>query len=166
MKGKIFMYLFLFAALYIVFQYANVKKTFEVQEEKIASLEKEVDSLTLSQKNAIQQNAEQIDGFSLETNDKARAYFENLDYNLVDVKNRIEAEIIGKNKADADNELIPYSGMEGKFRVNRIKILNHKWVLAEFTDSVYWGEALISYFIDENNETFFETEDAFIYPKN
>ena len=166
MKGKIFMYLFLFAALYIVFQYANVKKTFEVQEEKIATLEKEVDSLTLLQQNTVAENTTQTDGFSLETNDKARTYFENLNYDISDIKSRVEAEIISRNKVDADNELIPYSGMEGKFRVNRIKILNHKWVLAEFTDSVYWGEAIISYFIDDNDEIFLETVDAFIYPKN
>ncbi|WP_121665438.1 hypothetical protein [Mesonia aquimarina] len=165
MKSKIFMYLFLFAVLYIIFQYANVQKTFEVQQEEITSLQAEVDTITF-QRDSLQTalDLSTNDGFSLVDNDKARAYFEDLGYEISYIEKKVESDIISKNKIDTDNELIPYSGMSGKFRVNRIKILNHKWVLAEFTDSEYWGEALISYFIDEEGKIFFETKDAFIYP--
>jgi len=159
------MYLFLFAVLYIIFQYANVQKTFEVQEEEIISLKEEVAMLSV-QKDSLQTalDVPQTDGFSLKDNDKARTYFEDLGYEVPAIEQKVEAAIISKNKVDADNELIPYTGMSGKFRVNRIKILNHKWVLAEFTDSEYWGEALISFFIDDDGKLFFETKDAFIYP--
>lgn len=38
MKGKIFMYLFVFAMLLVVFQYANSKNIFDTYQEKMTKL--------------------------------------------------------------------------------------------------------------------------------
>ena len=54
MRRNIFMYLFLFTALWVVFQYVNSTKVFEAQESKIAKLESQLavaDSL-----NALKEN--------------------------------------------------------------------------------------------------------------
>ena len=41
-----------------------------------------------------------------------------------------------------------YSGDGKKFLKNKIKVLNHKWVIADFSDGTDWGEILIEYSIN------------------
>ncbi|MBB4117739.1 hypothetical protein GGR32_000011 [Mesonia hippocampi] len=164
MRKHIFLYLFLFAVLYIVFQYTNASKGLERQSKKIEKLKEQVNDLE-TEKAALQLKIEDMSGFSLATNDKARAFYEDLGYNITAIEKTIESKIIGNNKIDADNALIPYTGMEGHIRVNRIKVLNHKWVLVEFTDSVYWGEAIIAYVFDKEGKLALDTKEAFLYPR-
>lgn len=77
---------------------------------------------------------------------------------------KVEDEIISRNKANEDNKLVPFEGMEGVMRINKVKVLNHKWIIADFTDGKYWGELLISYEMDENNNLQLITEKSFLYP--
>ena len=82
------MYLFLFAVLYIIFQYANSKKTFEMQEAKIGSLREKVEALEQT-KDSLQNTsvtASSQDGYSLESDDKVKMYIEELGYNIDDFK--------------------------------------------------------------------------------
>jgi len=165
MKNKIFLYLFLFAVLYIIFQYANVKKTFEAQQEALAKHNVEINELEAkndSLMNAAENNLAN-EGFSLESDEKAKMYIEDLGYNIDEFKTILETKIISENKADADNALVPFSGMNGFMRINSSKILNHKWVLIEFTDGTYWGEAMLNYFIEEDGSITFESNDGFLY---
>lgn len=166
MKGKIFMYLFLFAVLYIIFQYANVKKTFESQEEEIKSLHEKVEML--ENKNDSLQNNIDIsvdDSYSLTGDDKAKMYVEELGYNVDEFKAKLENEVFSKNKAADNNELVPFAGMNGGFmRINDLRIINHRWVIIEFTDGTYWGQALVNYFIEEDGSLTFEVGDGFLYP--
>jgi hypothetical protein len=46
-----------------------------------------------------------------------------------------------------------------------VKILNHRWIIADFSDGEYWGEALIKYFINEDETVSFETFQSLIYQK-
>ena len=48
-------------------------------------------------------------------------------------------------------------------RINGMKIINHKWVLIEFTDGKYWGEALLNYYIEEDGSITFESNGGFLY---
>ena len=164
MKGKIFMYLFLFAALFIIFQYANVKKTYEAQENDIKTLKAEVEEAEATTDSLLQLNSASIvEEFTLDGDEKARMYIEDLGYNINDFKTSLETKIFSENKADADNALVPYSGMDGFMRINGMKIINHKWVLIEFTDGKYWGEALLNYYIEEDGSITFESNDGFLY---
>ncbi|MBW2962790.1 hypothetical protein [Mesonia aestuariivivens] len=164
MKGKIFMYLFLFALLYIVFQYANVKKTFEVQQQMIADLNLEVDELEAEKDSIIQLNKNnQVEDFTLAGDEKARMYIEDLGYEVEEFKTLLQTKIVAENKADSDNKLVPYSGMNGFMRINGLKIINHKWVLVEFTDGKFWGEAILNYFIEKDGSISFEVNDGFLY---
>ena len=47
MKNKIFMYLFLFAVLFIIFQYMNEKSIFESQDNKISSISEKLQKLPI-----------------------------------------------------------------------------------------------------------------------
>ncbi len=167
MKSRIFLYLFLFAVLYIIFQYANAKKTFEMQEAEISSLKEKVEEL--EQVNDSLQNASSKasleDGYSLESDDKAKMYVEELGYNVDEFKAKLESEIFSKNKAADNNELVPFAGMNGGFmRINDLRIINHRWVIIEFTDGTYWGQALVNYFIEEDGSLSYEVGDGFLYP--
>jgi len=165
MKNKIFLYLFLFAVLYIIFQYANVKKTFEAQQNALAKHNIEIKELEAKNDSliAVSENFSANEDFTLESDEKARMYIEDLGYNIEEFKTLLETKIISENKADANNALVPFSGMNGFMRINSSKILNHKWVLIEFTDGTYWGEALLNYFIEEDGSITFESNDGFLY---
>ena len=45
-----------------------------------------------------------------------------------------------------DHPLVPYASMSGqKMLIDQIRMLNHKWIIASFTDGKYWGEMLLEY---------------------
>lgn len=166
MKARIFLYLFLFAFMYSVYQFMNSKRYVEKQEEITSNLVEEVDSLK-AQIAATENNSPFTEerGFSLRNNSHAREFFENQGMSVDSVIAQIEAKVISQNSADADNPLVPYSGMKGKMRINRIKVLNNRWIMAEFTDGVYWGNCIISYYLDEHNQLQFDTLDGVLYSK-
>lgn len=160
MKKQLFMYLFLFAALYIVFQYMNAKKAYV----QLETLEKKVQTLKEENKKLATKTLKPA-YFSLEDNDAATTYFGKQSIRVDELADKIEYEIIGKNQADEDNELVPFDGMVGPMRINHIKILNHKWIIADFTDGAYWGELLLKYKVDADGEIDFENIEAFLYPE-
>jgi len=164
MKTKIFLYLFVFALVSLIFQYMNYKSYSEAKENEIAVLETKVNDLEVENAMNLKAAKEGEDrGFTLKTNSKAREYFEDMQIEVDSIAAEIESAIISKNKAEEDNSLVPYAGIAGTMKVNRVEILNNRWVLAEFTDGTYWGEALISYFLDEDNNLEFDTLDGFLY---
>lgn len=162
MKNKIFMYLFFFAVLFILFQYMNEKSVYESQESQIKSLTNQkvlADSLHSLQEDRLLEATY----FSLMQNDNAMTYLENLGMEAEAAQNLVRESIYDKNVAADGNPLVPIDGVEGKMRINKIKFLNHRWVIADFTDGTYWGEVLIEYFFDENNQLLLKTIDAVLY---
>ena len=162
MKNKIFMYLFFFAVLFILFQYMNEKSVYESQESQINSLTNQkvlADSLHTLQEDRLLEATY----FSLMQNDNAMTYLENLGMEAEAAQNLVRESIYDKNVAADGNPLVPIDGVEGKMRINKIKFLNHRWVIADFTDGTYWGEVLIEYFFDENNQLLLKTIDAVLY---
>src|SRR5699024_11297500 len=140
--------------------YANSKRYFKAKEQEIAGMEQKIDTLQSQlkqqQSSSAQESGLAARGFTLKTNTDAREYFENQNMDVDSLARKIETKIISQNKAGEDNPLVPYAGMAGIMKINRIQILNNRWVLAEFTDGTYWGEAIISYFLDENNQLQFD----------
>ena len=55
--------------------------------------------------------------------------------------------------------------MEAGMKINKIKFLNHRWILADFTDGNHWGELLIEFTFDENGNINFQNLGSLIYPK-
>ncbi|NND63006.1 MAG: hydrolase [Flavobacteriaceae bacterium] len=163
MRSKIFMYLFFFAVLYIIFQYANEKSIFESQDKKITSLTEKSERLTDSL-NILQDQIAELNYFTLQGNENAMTYIENLGMESTEVEALVSDAILEQNLIKGGNPLIPMEGMQGEMRVNKIKFLNHRWVLADFSDGSFWGEMLIEYFFDENNKLELTTLDAVLYP--
>ncbi len=161
MRNKILMYLFIFTLLFAIFIYVNDKRILDAKQEKIGSLETQLAEAEAEKEIAISKNE---DYFSLMGNEDAITYFENKGIDTKDIIARIEDALISNNSATEDNPLVPLAGMEGNMRINKIKVLNHKWVIADFTDGTYWGEVFFTYEVDESGTITFYPENSFIYP--
>ena len=62
------------------------------------------------------------------------------------------------------NTLIPYDGMEGTFLINKVSVLNHKWIILDFSNGRYWGEVFLKYFVEDSGAIRFEIVESFLYP--
>lgn len=162
MGKRILIYLFIFALLSVLFIYVNDKRILDDKEEKIEFLQQEVAEAKKQNDSLV--SLEGNDYFNLSNNEEAITYFEDRGINTEELIAKIEDAIISQNKAQADNPLVPYAGMEGNMRINRIKILNHKWIIADFTDGTYWGEVFLSYEVGEDGSISFNAEKSFLYP--
>ena len=163
MRSKILMYLFIFALLFCIFIYVNDKRILDSKQEKIEQLEDKLSEVELNQDQLSVATSE--DYFNLEDNEDAITYFQNNGVETKGLITRIEDAIISQNSASNDNPLVPHAGMEGSMRINKIKVLNHKWIIADFTDGSYWGEVFLTYTIQEDGAPVFNTEQSFLYPK-
>ena len=144
MKTKIFIYLFAFTALILVFQLVNSSKVVKYQAEIIAEKVARIDTLKVSLENISSKYDDDV-YFSLDQNDEAKAFYPNND--PAEIIQWVKDKIYESNTAKGDNPLVLYSGDGRKFLINKIKVLNHKWVIADFSDGTDWGEILIEYSI-------------------
>ncbi|WP_420917758.1 hydrolase [Robiginitalea aestuariiviva] len=101
--------------------------------------------------------------FSLENNDDALVYFDHL--NLEDPAGYVRDKLLETNERPGDNPLVPYEGMESNFKINKIKVLNHRWILADYSDGKYWGELLIAYEIRDDLGVDFTPMDHLLYAR-
>ncbi|WP_420322435.1 hydrolase [Flagellimonas sp.] len=163
MKSKIFLYLFVFAALILLYQLISANNFQKSMNSNIQKLETEVAQL----KDSIQQSQLKIldiQYFSLENNDDALAYYDHL--NLKNPARYIEDKLLETNEKKGNNPLVPYDGMESDFKINKIKVLNHKWILADFSDGKYWGDLIIKYELKDDMGVDFTLLDHLLYTRS
>src|SRR5699024_4022878 len=152
MKEKIYLYLLMFVTVILVFLYKYQTSVFERQLEDNQALERVVNRLK-EENRELEVSYSEIAYFSLEKNESALSYIEEVYSTHPDsLVKQIESYFYDKNGRE-DNPLVPYSGMEGSMQVNKVQVLNHKWVLADFTDGTYWGEMVLEYFYDPDNQS-------------
>ncbi len=164
MKSKIFMYLFIFSLLLILFQYMNSKNIIEDYDKKLSKseiLEKNYKDSLLVLKD---ENFE-LNRFSLEFNDDAMSYFEDQGYEISELVPFIRDELYNLNVYEGDDHpLVPYASMTGnKMLINSVRLLNNKWIMADFSDGKYWGEMLLTYEIVDNEQLKFKLLDYLLY---
>tara|TARA_R110002050_G_scaffold296426_1_gene456385 strand:+ start:33252 stop:33752 length:501 start_codon:yes stop_codon:yes gene_type:complete len=164
MKQKILTYALVFSILLVLFQYVNAKRVFEDMGRKLqgykALSEKFKDSVVV-----LQNDIANTSYFSLENNEDAISYFENEGYNVSELIPIIKDELYELNTVKGEHPLIPYVSSEGrKMLINTVKLLNHKWVIANFSDGEFWGEVLLRYYINEDKTIDFELSESFLYP--
>lgn len=160
MKKNIFLYLFAFVFLIALVLYINGSKVADTLNQKVTKLKvKETRLLDSIQKLNIK--ILDVQHFSLENNDYALENFDHL--NIENPERYIADKLLETNERKGDNPLIPYEGMEGHFKINKINVLNHKWILAEFTDGKHWGEAIIEYELKDDLGIDFRTEKHLLY---
>lgn len=167
MKSRIFMYLFIFTVLLVIFQYVNSKHILESYEVDIkkseARVERYKDSII-----SMQETIAEMRLFDLEYDDEALDYFENQGYNSMQLIPFIKDELYKLNDYDGDDHpIVPYVSMtKNKVLINSIRLLNHKWLVANFTDGKHWGQMFLTYELVEGKELKFKLEAYFMYPIN
>ena len=162
MKQSLLLYGIITAVLLNIFTYMFYKGQVDFEQTKYSKLEKK---LTEVQNKNVDANY-----FSLENNQNAQDYFYNsnasqsVDYlKLIPI---ITNKLMDYNDNPKGNI---YTGQEkigaNKFIINKIKIINHRWIIADFSDSEIWGECLIKYFVNNDQSIDFETFQSVIYQK-
>lgn len=165
MRKTFLMYLFVFTALLAIFFYVNGNKIVDSKDREIELLQAQLEEANYDP-GSVSSEKLQDDTFALVTNEEALSYLENRGFDPSEIIAKVEDELISRNSAEADNNLIPYEGMAGHFRINKVKLLNHKWAIASFTDGTYWGDLFVSYELDDDGNIDLTTEKAVLYPSN
>ncbi|RXR23385.1 hypothetical protein [Flavobacterium stagni] len=160
MARQLYLYLFIITALLASFTYVYYSKQLKFEKDsKTQMLKSKSDSIVQLTNQLDESNA-----FSLLKNEYAQNYFVNFDVKQLEPS--IREQLIAFNDSPAGNV---YTGQEKlgeqKFIINKMKVLNHRWIIANYSDGTYWGEAMIKYFVDDKGKATFQTMDTFIYPK-
>ncbi len=168
MKKHLYLYLFLLTALLLLFVFINTKKDRKASDLKIQKIEKRLKDKEIAYQDTISKlriEAIELAEFTLEDDSYAieLLYKDGIDYK--ELVNYVEDQIIDLNFGKEGNPLIPYAPMYGdKILINSMKMLNHKWVIADFSDGKYWGQVLIECTYNEDKTMSFNTKASFLYP--
>ena len=158
---NVILYAFVFSLLFNVFQFVNSTKILEGKETEVQKVKTQ---LKTSRDSLMQLSNSNY--FALESDEDAQEYFfsNNLDYQKVAVKVKEDLIVLNENKNG--NQLVPYEPIDGKsFIVNTSKILNHRWLIAEFSNGDLWGQILVKYFVSADKSTDFETVETVLYER-
>lgn len=164
MKSRIFMYLFIFSILFILFQYTNSKNYFKSTVKKMDSMESEIGTLKDSTQQLLFDNLD-LQYFALEGNDDALVYYEDL--GIENLPLYISDKLLETNETKGNNPLVPYTGVADSFmKINKIRVLNHRWIIADFSDGNYWGELFIAYELKEDRSIDFTVKEHLLYTRS
>jgi hypothetical protein len=166
MKKSLLLYLFILVILMNVFTYMYFSKQLTFEQDHSNKTE-------LRLKDSLVSMTKKLDDgsyFSLAKNENAQNYF-NPDnatktINIEKLIPVVTEKLMDLNSNPKGN---PFIGQDqigaNKFIINKVRILNHRWIIADFSDGEYWGEVLLKYFINEDESVSFETIQSFIYQK-
>ncbi len=161
------MYLFIFALLLVVFQYVNSKKILDSYEVRLDKKEARMQIYADTISN-LRDQVLTLSEFSINDSESAMSYFEARGYKVDQLIPFITDELYELNISKGeDHPLIPYASMTGgKMLINSVRVLNHKWIIANFSDGKYWGELLIKYELTDDEQLKFNLVESFLYPIN
>lgn len=166
MKKSLLLYLFILAILFTVFTYMFLSKEVKFEQDKFKNVTTKLrDSLNLVNTKLVDANY-----FSLEKNENAQDYFNpdtaNKTIQIEKLIPVVTEKLLDYNSNPKGN---PYVGQDqigaNKFVINKVKILNHRWIIADFSDGEYWGEVLLKYFVNEDESVTFEVNQSLLYQK-
>jgi hypothetical protein len=151
---KLLIYGFIFSVLINIFQlmYSTKKANFD---------QDRFDKYQLKIKDSVSKIVEEKaegDYFSLAYDDKAQDYLENFD--VQKLMPFVKEKLMDLNANPQGNRLVPYE----KMIINKVRFLNHRWIIADFSDGQNWGEVIIKYFIEKDDTVTFETAETILYP--
>ena len=163
MKKSITLYLLIASVLVNIFVFMFYSKKVQTQQKKHNVFEKKMNDSATSVINKLID----ADYFSLEKNQNAQDYFgnDNLDYTkLIPIVTNNLLEYNDNPKGNI------YTGQEqlgtNKFIINKAKILNHRWIIADYSDGQIWGEVLLKYFVNKDQTISFEVIQSLLYQKS
>jgi hypothetical protein len=167
MKKSLMLYLFILAILMNIFTYMFYSKEVKFEQERYEkNTQKLRDSIKL-----VEAKLTESSYFSLEKNENAQNYFDNIDAGgkyiafekLIPV---VTEKLLDYNSNPKGN---PYTGQDAmgpnKFVINKVKILNHRWIIADYSNGELWGEVLLKYFVNADESISFEVNQTLLYQK-
>jgi hypothetical protein len=165
MRKSLFLYLFIIAVLMNIFTYKYFT-TKESNEQNTATSEPKSDeskTVVDSLANVIQD----INSFSLENNDRAQNYlFESNKINdMPAFAEKVKQALLAFNDGPEGNKYTDQVKMgDQKFIINSVKLLNHRWIIANYSNGELWGEVMLKYFVDDKGAISFEIMNSYLYP--
>jgi hypothetical protein len=167
MKKSLMLYLFILAILMNIFTYMFYSREVKFGQERYDKTTKKLrDSINL-----VSGKLADADYFSLKHNENAQNYFDNsatggkiIQYEkLIPV---VTEKLLDLNANPNGN---PYTGQDkigpNKFIINKVKILNHRWIIADYSNGEIWGEVLLKYFVNDDESINFEVNQTLLYQK-
>ncbi len=160
MQKKIYSLIIALLSVAVLYLAINTRNANKATENTVKSLKETVqqkkDSISILQ-NKLEDNS----NFMLATNADAKEVLYQTGY---DSKMILDALYKTNDKAP-NNALVPYEGtMSGVMKINNARVLNNKWIIADYADGYFWGEILIAYHFDQDNKIHFETFKELLYP--
>lgn len=166
MKKSLSLYLTILAVLTTVFTYMFLSKQVAFEQTRYEKTTKKLrDSLSV----VVNQLAD-ANYFSLAKNENAQNYFDSgssektIQYEKLIPY--VTEKLLDYNSNPKGN---PYTGQDqigtNKFIINKVKVLNHRWIIADFSDGEIWGEVLLKYFVNDDNSISFEVNQSLLYQK-
>ncbi|MEJ6791266.1 MAG: hydrolase [Lacinutrix sp.] len=165
MKKRIFMYLFIFSVLLLLFQFINSKKIYDDSNRKVANsktlVQKYKDSILV-----LKDDIHNLSQFSFDYNDYSYDYFLDQGYDVEKLMTTVKDALYSQNEYEGEEHpLVPYvSTTDTKIIINSIRVLNHKWIIADFTDGQLWGEMLVMYSLNDKGELNFRVAESLLNP--
>ena len=166
MKKSLFLYLTILAVLSTVFTYMFLSKQVTFEQNRYDKTTKKLrDSLSLVSNQLLDANY-----FSLEKNENAQNYFDSGNGDkMIQFEKLIPVVTEKLMDFNANPKGNPYTGQDqigtNKFIINKVKILNHRWIIADYSDGEIWGEVLLKYFVNPDESISFEVNQSLLYQK-
>lgn len=166
MKRSLLLYLTILFALTTLFTYVFLSNEVAFEQKRFKKVTTRLrDSLVL-----VSNQLADADYFSLAKNENAQNYFENsTSQKIIQYEKLIPVvteKLLDYNSNPKGN---PYTGQDqigaNKFIINKVKILNHRWIIADFSDGENWGEVLLKYFVNDDETISFEVNQSLLYQK-
>jgi len=164
MKKQLYLYLFIFSFVINIFIYMYYSGQEKYVQERVQKMEVKLkasrDSLNTA-KVALQD----ADYFDFVKNDNAVDYFVDKGINDTDaLAVKIVEGVKELNGNPNGNPLTGYDPLNGeKFLINKVKILNNRWLIADFSNGKAWGDVLVKYFVDDKGVVTYETLQSSLY---
>jgi hypothetical protein len=162
MKKNIFLYLFIFALLTNVFTYMYFTNKEKFENDRIVKLEAGKKSLKDSLE-TVKGKVADANYFTLATNDNALEYFSESE-DVATLEGRIKDGVMDLNTNPTGNPLVGYDALNGQnFLINKVQVINHRWIIGDFTNGKAWGEVMIEYFVEPDGKIKYDTIKTLLY---
>lgn len=156
-----FLYLFIFSLLVNFFLYINSNKIINATEVDIAKQKEKVKIL----QDSLTKQALILDGFTLASDNDAQTELNIQPNEVGQLEIDLRDALLKLNdKTPNGNPLVSYPPMHGeKNVVSKIKVINHRWIIADFYAGRVRGTLLLKYFINDNKTFDFEVINSVLY---
>ena len=166
MKQSFLLYITILAVLSSIFTYMFLIKQVDFEQNRYAKTTKKLrDSIALVSNQLVDANY-----FSLAKNENAQNYFDSgISDKIIQYEKLIPVvteKLLDFNSNPKGN---PFTGQDqigmNKFIINKVRILNHRWIIADFSDGEIWGEVLLKYFVNTDETISFEVNQSLLHQK-